>query len=249
MAAKLATVDERLLARMEEAADVLAGSIIARSSSDTLQADAMQFDCGYLSPYFITDPELMEVVLENVYVLIQERKISFKMDLLPLLEQISKSGKPLLIIAEDVEGEALATLVVNKLNGALQVAAVRAPRFGDQRTSMVQDIVRLTGSKAITGDFHFQLKNIQICDLGHARKVTINKHHTIVEGRSRCEQLSCGPEPDAYPNVHASPVQSSGTQIWQAPTGMLSVRANSLDRLLPVAHSVCDVRHHTQEGR
>ena len=110
----------------------------------------MQFDCGYLSPYFVTDPERMEVAFENVYVLIHEKKISSKKDLLSLLEQITGSGKPLLIIAEDVEGEALATLVVSKLRGPLQVAAVRAPGFGDQRKSMLQDIALLTGGKAIT---------------------------------------------------------------------------------------------------
>jgi len=190
MAAKLATVDDRILARMEEAAAVRAGSIIARGSSDKPQTGGMQFDCGYLSPYFITDPERMEVAFENVYILIHEKKISSKQDLLPLLEQITKCGKPLLIIAEDVEGEALATLVVNKLRGPLQVAAVRASGLGDQRKSMLQDVARLTGGKAITEGLNIQLNNIQISDLGQARKITIDKNHTIVEGRMQYEQPS-----------------------------------------------------------
>ena len=222
MAAKLATVDERILARMEEVVAIRAGSIMARSASDKPQVGHMQFDCGYLSPYFITDPELMEVVFKNVYVLIHEKKISYKKDLLPLLELIAKSGKPLLIIAEDVESEALATLVVNKLRGSLQVAAVRAPGCGDQRKSMLQDIALLTGSKAITAGFGIQLKNIQISDLGQAKKVTIDKNSTVVEGKSKYDQLFLGPELCIYPNAHASPVQSSRTPITQETHGTLS---------------------------
>jgi chaperonin GroEL (HSP60 family) len=190
MAAKLATVDERILARMEEVVAIRAGSIMARSASDKPQVGHMQFDCGYLSPYFITDPELMEVVFENVYVLIHEKKISYKKDLLPLLELIAKSGKPLLIIAEDVESEALATLVVNKLRGSLQVAAVRAPSLGDQRMSMLQDIARLTGGKAITEGLDIELRNIQLSDLGQAKRITIDKNHTVVEGRARHDWFS-----------------------------------------------------------
>ena len=190
MAAKLATVDERILARMEEVVAIRAGSIMARSASDKPQVGHMQFDCGYLSPYFITDPELMEVVFENVYVLIHEKKISYKKDLLPLLELIAKSGKPLLIIAEDVESEALATLVVNKLRGSLQVAAVRAPGCGDQRKSVLQDIARLTGGKAITEGLDVELSNIQLSDLGQAKRITIDKNHTVVEGRARYDWLS-----------------------------------------------------------
>jgi chaperonin GroEL len=190
MAAKLATVDERILARMEEVVAIRAGSIMVRSASDKPQVGHMQFDCGYLSPYFITDPELMEVVFENVYVLIHEKKISYKRDLLPLLELIAKSGKPLLIIAEDVESEALATLVVNKLRGSLQVAAVRAPSLGDQRMSMLQDIARLTGGKAITEGLDIELRNIQLSDLGQAKRITIDKNHTVVEGSARHEWLS-----------------------------------------------------------
>jgi chaperonin GroEL (HSP60 family) len=215
MAAKLAAVDDRILARMEEAAALRAGSIIARGAKDKPQTGRMQFDCGYLSPYFITDPELMEVVFENVYVVIQEKKISFKMDLLPLLEQITKSGRPLLIIAEDVEGEALATLVVNKLRGSLQVAAVRTPGLGDQRKVMLQDIARLTGGTAITEGLDIQLNNIQISDLGQARKITIDKNHTIVEGRTQYEQPSFEPAPRLHSNAHTPPVRSSRNRAIQ----------------------------------
>jgi chaperonin GroEL len=142
----------------------------------------MQFDRGYLSPYFVTDPERMEVALENAYVLIHENKISSKKNLLPLLEQISGSGKPLVIIAEDVVGEALAALVVNKIRGPLQVAAVRAPGTGDQRKSILQDIALLTGGKAITADL--DLTNVQISDLGQAKRITIDKNNTVVEGKA-----------------------------------------------------------------
>src|SRR5271157_735164 len=148
--------------------------------------EGMQFDRGYLSPYFVTDAERMEVSLENAYILINEKKISSMKDLLPLLEQIAKSGKPLLIIAEDVEGEALATLVVNKLRGTLQVAAVKAPGFGDRRKAMLQDIAILTGGKAITEDLGLKLENITLADLGQAKKVTIDKDNTtIVEGKGK----------------------------------------------------------------
>ena len=190
MAAKLATVDERILARLEEGVAIRAGSLMSRSAGDKPQVGHMQFDCGYLSPYFITDPELMEVVFENVYVLIHEKKISYKKDLLPLLGLIAKSGKPLLIIAEDIESEALATLVVNKLRGSLQVAAVRAPGCGDQRKSMLQDIARLTGGKAITEGLDIELRNIQLSDLGQAKRITIDKNRTVVEGRARYDWLS-----------------------------------------------------------
>jgi len=148
--------------------------------------EGMQFDRGYLSPYFVTDPERMEAVLEDPYILIHEKKISSMKDLLPLLEQIAKSGKPLLIIAEDVEGEALATLVVNKLRGTLQAIGVKAPGFGDRRKAMLQDIAILTGGKAITEDLGIKLENVQIQDLGRAKKVTVDKDNTtIVEGRGK----------------------------------------------------------------
>jgi len=148
--------------------------------------EGMQFDRGYLSPYFVTDPERMEAVLEDPYILIYEKKISSMKDLLPLLEQIARAGKPLLIIAEDVEGEALATLVVNKLRGTLQAIAVKAPGFGDRRKAMLQDIAILTGGKAITEDLGLKLENIQLQDLGRAKKVTIDKDNTtIVEGKGK----------------------------------------------------------------
>jgi chaperonin GroEL len=143
----------------------------------------MQFDRGYLSPYMVTDPERMEAVLTDAYILINEKKISSMKDLLPILEQVVKSGKPLVIIAEDVDGEALATLVVNKLRGTLQVCAVKAPGFGDRRKAMLQDIAILTGGKAITEDLGIKLESITMQDLGRAKKVTIDKDNTtIVEG-------------------------------------------------------------------
>jgi chaperonin GroEL len=152
--------------------------------------EGMQFDRGYLSPYFVTDPERMEAVLEDPYILIHEKKISSMKDLLPLLEQIAKSGKPLLIIAEDVEGEALATLVVNKLRGTLQAIAVKAPGFGDRRKAMLQDIAILTGGKAITEDLGIKLENVQMADLGRAKKVTVDKDNTtIVEGRGKHSEI------------------------------------------------------------
>ncbi|HTC93810.1 MAG TPA: chaperonin GroEL [Terriglobales bacterium] len=148
--------------------------------------EGMQFDRGYLSPYFVTDPERMEAVLEDAYILIYEKKISSMKDLLPILEQIAKSGKPLLIVAEDVEGEALATLVVNKLRGTLQAVGVKAPGFGDRRKAMLQDIAILTGGKAITEDLGLKLENIQLQDLGRAKKITVDKDNTtIVEGKGK----------------------------------------------------------------
>ena len=194
MTAKLATVDDRKLARSEEAGAIRDGSLISRSARDKRQPGGMQFECGYLSPYFVTDPERMEVAFENVYILIHEKKISSKKELLPLLEQITKSGKPLLIIAEDVAGEALATLVVNKLRGPLQVAAVRAPGSGDQRKRMLQDIALLTNGKAITEGVTIQLKDMQISDLGQAKKITVDKNSTVVEGRAKDDRLSLKPE-------------------------------------------------------
>jgi chaperonin GroEL len=152
--------------------------------------EGMQFDRGYLSPYFVTDPERMEAVLENAIILIHEKKISSMKDLLPLLEQIAKGGRPLLIIAEDVEGEALATLVVNKLRGTLQVCAVKAPGFGDRRKAMLQDIAILTGGKAITEDLGIKLENVQLSDLGQAKKITVDKDNTtIVEGKGKSSEI------------------------------------------------------------
>src|SRR5436853_91873 len=148
--------------------------------------EGMQFDRGYLSPYFVTDPERMECVLEEPRVLIHEKKISAMKDLLPLLEQVAKGGKPLLIIAEEVEGEALATLVVNKLRGTLQACAVKAPGFGDRRKAMLEDIAILTGGKAITEDLGIKLENIKLDDLGRTKKVVVDKDNTtIVEGNGK----------------------------------------------------------------
>jgi chaperonin GroEL len=156
----------------------------AKTLETTLDVvEGMQFDRGYLSPYFVTDPERMEVVLENPVILIHEKKVSSMKDLLPVLEQVARMGRPLLIIAEDVEGEALATLVVNKLRGTLQAAAVKAPGFGDRRKAMLEDIAILTGGRAITEDLGIKLENIKVEDLGKAKKVTIDKDNTtIVEG-------------------------------------------------------------------
>ena len=145
--------------------------------------EGMQFDRGYLSPYFVTDPERMECVLENVLILLHEKKISSMKDLLPLLEQIAKTGKPFVIVAEEVEGEALATLVVNKLRGTLNCSAVKAPGFGDRRKAMLEDIAILTGGRVISEDLGIKLENVQLGDLGDAKKVTIDKDNTtIVEG-------------------------------------------------------------------
>jgi chaperonin GroEL len=163
----------------------------SKTMETTLEVvEGMQFDRGYLSPYFVTDPERMECVLEDARILIHEKKISSMKDLLPLLEQIAKMGKPLLIIAEDVEGEALATLVVNKLRGTLQCAAVKAPGFGDRRKAMLEDIAILTGGKAITEDLGIKLENVKIEDLGRAKKVTIDKDNTtIVEGAGKPSEI------------------------------------------------------------
>src|SRR5512137_469878 len=156
----------------------------AKAMETTLDVvEGMQFDRGYLSPYFATDPEKMEAVLEDVYILLCEKKISNMKDMLPILEQIAKMGKPLLIIAEDVEGEALATLVVNKLRGTLKCSAVKAPGFGDRRKAMLEDIAVLTGGKAITEDLGIKLENVKIEDLGRAKKITIDKDNTtIIDG-------------------------------------------------------------------
>jgi len=163
----------------------------SKTMETTLEVvEGMQFDRGYLSPYFVTDPERMECALEDVRILIHEKKISSMKDLLPLLEQTAKMGKPLLIIAEDVEGEALATLVVNKLRGTLQCAAVKAPGFGDRRKAMLEDIATLTGGKAITEDLGIKLENVKLEDLGRAKKITIDKDNTtIVEGAGKPSEI------------------------------------------------------------
>jgi chaperonin GroEL len=163
----------------------------AKSIETTLEVvEGMQFDKGYLSPYFVTNAEEMEAILENPYILIYEKKISSLKDMLPLLEKVAKAGRPLLIISEDVEGEALATLVVNKLRGTLQVAAVKAPGFGDRRKAMLEDIAVLTGGKLISEDLGIKLENIKLEDLGKAKRVTIDKDNTtIVEGSGKSSDI------------------------------------------------------------
>ncbi|MEY3480964.1 MAG: 60 kDa chaperonin [Verrucomicrobiota bacterium] len=163
----------------------------AKSIETTLDVvEGMQFDKGYLSPYFATNAEAMEAVLENAYILIHEKKISSLKDLLPLLEKVAKGGRPLLIIAEDVEGEALATLVVNKLRGTLQVCAVKAPGFGDRRKAMLEDIAVLTGGRCITEDLGIKLESISLDDLGKAKRVVVEKEATtIVEGEGKSKDI------------------------------------------------------------
>src|SRR5215813_2894348 len=163
----------------------------AKSMETTMDVvEGMQFDRGYLSPYFVTDAERMECVLEDAYILIHEKKISRMKDLLPILEQVAKMGRPMLIIAEDVEGEALATLVVNKLRGTLHAAAVKAPGFGDRRKAMLEDIAILTNGKAITEDLGIKLENIKLEDLGRAKKVVVDKDNTtIVEGAGKANTI------------------------------------------------------------
>jgi chaperonin GroEL len=163
----------------------------AKSIETTLEVvEGMQFDKGYLSPYFVTNAEEMEAILDNPYILIYEKKISSLKDMLPLLEKVAKAGRPLLIIAEDVEGEALATLVVNKLRGTLQVAAVKSPGFGDRRKAMLEDIAVLTGGKLISEDLGIKLENIKLEELGKAKRVTIDKENTtIVEGSGKSSDI------------------------------------------------------------
>jgi chaperonin GroEL len=164
----------------------------AKSIETTLDVvEGMQFDKGYLSPYFVTNAETMECNLENAYILINEKKVSNLKDMLPLLEKVARSGKPLLIIAEDVEGEALATLVVNKLRGTLNIVAVKAPGFGDRRKAMLEDIAILTGGRCITEDLGIKLENIELSDLGRAKRITIGKENTvIVEGEGSSEAIA-----------------------------------------------------------
>jgi chaperonin GroEL len=163
----------------------------SKTMETTLEVvEGMQFDRGYLSPYFVTDPERMECVLEDALILIHEKKITSMKDVLPLLEQTAKLGKPLLIIAEDIEGEALATLVVNKLRGTLKCAAVKAPGFGDRRKAMLEDIATLTGGKAITEDLGLKLENLKVVDLGSAKKITIDKDNTtIIDGAGKPSEI------------------------------------------------------------
>src|SRR2546429_1538329 len=163
----------------------------AKAIETTLEVvEGMQFDRGYLSPYFVTNPERMEVVLEDAVVLIYEKKLSVMKDMLPLLEQVARAAKPLLILAEDLEGEALATLVVNKLRGTLACCAVKAPGFGDRRKAMLEDIATVTGGKAITEDLGIKLENLKLDDLGRAKKVVVDKDNTtIIEGAGKAKEI------------------------------------------------------------
>jgi chaperonin GroEL len=167
--------------------DSMIGDILAESMDTTLDVvEGMQFDRGYLSPYFVTDAERMEVVMEDAFILINEKKISNMKDLLPVLEQVAKGGKPLLIVSEDVDGEALATLVVNKLRGTLHVCAVKAPGFGDRRKEMLKDLAVLTGGQCMTEDLGLKLENVTLKDLGRAKRITVDKDNTtIVEGAGK----------------------------------------------------------------
>ncbi len=163
----------------------------AKGLETTLETvDGMQFDRGYLSPYFVTDPEKMEAILEDGYILIHDKKISAMKDLLPVLEKVAQTGKPMLIIAEDIEGEALATLVVNKLRGTLKVAAVKAPGFGDRRKEMLRDIAILTGGKVISEELGFKLENAVLADLGRAKRIVVDKDNsTLVDGRGKHDDI------------------------------------------------------------
>jgi chaperonin GroEL len=192
VAAISANGDEEIGSKIAEAMDKVGkdGTITveeAKSMDTTLDlVEGMQFDKGYISPYFVTDKEGMEAVLEDAYILIYEKKLSNMKDLLPLLEKVAQKGKPFLVIAEDVEGEALATLVVNKLRGTLSACAVKAPGFGDRRKAMLEDIAILTGGKLITEDLGIKLENVKVEDLGKAKRITVDKENTtIVEGAGK----------------------------------------------------------------
>jgi chaperonin GroEL len=189
--------DEEIGSKIAEAMDKVGkdGTITveeAKSMDTTLDlVEGMQFDKGYISPYFVTDKEGMEAVLEDAYILIYEKKLSNMKDLLPLLEKVAQKGKPFLVIAEDVEGEALATMVVNKLRGTLSACAVKAPGFGDRRKAMLEDIAILTGGKLITEDLGIKLENVKIEDLGKAKRITVDKENTtIVEGAGKQTDIS-----------------------------------------------------------
>ena len=183
----------------------------------------MQFDRGYLSPYFVTDADRMEAVIEDPYILIHEKKISNMKDLLPLLEQIARSGKPLLIIAEEVEGEALATLVVNKLRGTLNACAVKAPGFGDRRKAMLEDIAILTGGKSIMEETGIKLEGVRLEDLGRAKRVTVDKDNTtivdgggVAEGTSKAASSSCAPRSKRPLRITIARSCRSGWRSWPA---------------------------------
>src|SRR5487761_1009223 len=198
----------------------------SKTMETTLEVvEGMQFDRGYLSPYFVTDPERMECVLEDARILIHEKKISSMKDLLPLLEQIAKMGKPLVIVAEDVEGEALATLVVNKLRGTLQCAAVKAPGFGDRRKAMLEDIATLTGGKAITEDLGIKIENVKVEDLGRAKKITIDKDNTtIVEGYGKSSEIE-GRVKQIRAAVEEGIVPGGGTALLRCVPALEKIKA------------------------
>src|ERR1700733_4138980 len=196
MVAQVGTIsannDETIGTIIAEAMDKVGkDGVITVEEAKTLETslevvEGMQFDRGYLSPYFVTDPERMEVVLDNPVILIHEKKISSMKDLLPVLELVAQAGRPLLIIAEDIEGEALATIVVNKLRGTLHVAAVKAPGYGDRRKAMLEDVAILTNGRAVTEDLGIRLESIKMEDLGQAKKVRIDKDNTtIIEGAGK----------------------------------------------------------------
>jgi chaperonin GroEL (HSP60 family) len=225
MNAKLATVDDRILARVEEGGGSRDDNGFSHSVIDKQRVNSLQFDCGYLSPYFVTDPERMEVVFEDAYLLIHEKELNSKNDLMPLLSQITNSGRPLLMISEDVGSEVLATLVVNKLRGPLRVAAVRSPCSGDQRKRILRDIALLTGGRVITEELNVQLRNVRVSDLGRVDKVTISKNSTVVEGRA--ELVSFEPEARIPSKNPTSPVPSTRTHIGGGLHGVFSHRAST----------------------
>jgi chaperonin GroEL (HSP60 family) len=216
MTAQLATVSDRILAHVEDAGVIRDGNLSPSITGDRPQIGGMQFDCGYLSPHFITDPERMEVAFENVYILVHEGTISSRNDLLPVLEQITKSGRPVLIIAEDIAGEALATLVVKNLSGDLHVAAVRAPGLGDQRKSMLHGISFFTGGKTTTEGLTIQLSDMQISDLGQAQRITVDKSHTCIITLESRHPLQRTPSLPAAAGV--SPEFDSSIKHIQRPT-------------------------------
>ena len=193
----------------------------AKGLETTLETvDGMQFDRGYVSPYFVTDPEKMEAILEDPYILIHDKKVSSMKDLLPVLEKVAQTGKPLLIIAEDIEGEALATLVVNKLRGTLKVAAVKAPGFGDRRKAMLQDIAVLTNGQVVSEEVGFKLENAVITDLGRAKRIVVDKDNTtIIDGNGRRGQDQGPHQGDQSPRstrARRITTRKSSRSVWRS---------------------------------
>ena len=214
--------------------------------------EGMQFDRGYLSPYFVTDPERMEVVLENPVILIHEKKISSMKDLLPVLELVARAGRPLLIIAEDIEGEALATLVVNKLRGTLQVAAVKAPGYGDRRKAMLEDVAILTNGKAVTEDLGIKLESIKMEDLGQAKKITIDKDNTtIIEGAGSSAAIEGASSSCARRSRTRRPTTTarscrSGSPSWSGGVAIIKVGAATETEMKEKKARVEDAMHATK---